>query len=113
MTTDECWKLIADCTIRGDWTGVLVAADALQEAGDEATAVAIRWAISRKWYPVTVEVVNRTNQHRTQFKLYLLVGQAPLVLSRDSCTDGIREGWEWVTEVRQEMLDMVGVLPLK
>jgi len=51
VNIDDAWQLIADCTKGGDWYGVLVGADALQEAGEEDTAIGIRWAIHNNYQP--------------------------------------------------------------
>ena len=45
MTTEEWWLLIADFTKSGDWNGVLVAADGLEENGDPDTADGLRWTV--------------------------------------------------------------------
>lgn len=52
MTEAESWSLIADCTRQGDWTGVLVAADALQELGLEETAVRVRTLANVQFRPI-------------------------------------------------------------
>jgi hypothetical protein len=51
MTTDECWKSIEAYTLAGDWNGLLVCADALQELGEEEMAQTIRWANRMKYLP--------------------------------------------------------------
>lgn len=52
MNETECWQLIEECTKTKDWTGVLVAADALAELGEEGTAVGLRWAVRQHVVPM-------------------------------------------------------------
>lgn len=52
MTADEWWQQIAEYTKSGDWNGVLVAADGLQELGFEEEAEGLRWLVLNREYPV-------------------------------------------------------------
>lgn len=51
MTKDECWLEIETFTLNGDWNGLLVCADALQELGEEEMAGTIRWAQRKNLLP--------------------------------------------------------------
>lgn len=51
MTPEDCWLSIEQYTLDGDWNGLLVCADALQEQGLEEVADTIRWAGRREYLP--------------------------------------------------------------
>lgn len=55
MTADQWWQRIAEFTVAGDWNGVLVAADGLQELGFEEEAEGLRWLIRNQQYPILTE----------------------------------------------------------
>lgn len=48
MTEDEWWRLIEEYTLAGDWTGLLVCADALQEQGWDGKADTLRWLAKKQ-----------------------------------------------------------------
>lgn len=109
MTVEEGWAVVVDSTKRGDWCGVLVGADMLSDAGEEAVAEGIRWVISRRWYPVIAESTGSKYDFRIQFSVY------PLSWHKETGTwsddEGVRCGWEWVTEIRQALIQRAKVLP--
>jgi len=109
MNIDECWQMITDCTLREDWYGLLVAADGLSDAGDDDTAVAIRWAIGRRWFPVNNG--DKLPYHKKMmFRLWILEGSGAEIGKFDVSNEGVRLGWKWVASIRKQLIERTEVL---
>lgn len=48
MTADDWWEQIERHLLDRNWTGVLVCADGLQEAGEERLAGTLRWVVRKE-----------------------------------------------------------------
>ena len=91
MTLGDWWNLIVDFTLAGDWNGVLVATDGLQELGEEEVAQGIRTLIWGECYP-------EYNLHWNNWKFKYRLGTTTHCIWSYNSGAGITHGWCWAAE---------------
>ena len=102
MTTDDWWLRIAEFTITGDWNGILVAADALEELGEADAAAGLRWAIRNDHLP-TEEPSNLC----WHFRLGLDIDGVWTKHHSVTGLKGIVYAWQWVVNFRRYLLEQL------
>lgn len=70
MTEEECWRSIEAYTLAGDWNGLLVCADWLQENEQEELAGTIRWANKREELPNKRRKERRSDTWHFKFPIW-------------------------------------------
>lgn len=102
MTIEQAWQIITDCTLKGDWVGVLVGADALDECGATEEAAGVRWAVRRHLFPIKTDNGNWLMTFTNGTDSVELSGSTHIT---HRYFQYVENGWKWLVAFRSAILE--------